>query len=513
MELSKLTSRLTNIVSYLKPFNDESININTFKLLQKNQTDFIPECLYIGTISALPAMPPCTDAAFICVEDTLFPKVYAEITKINLCIVTTEINQYELLSYISEIMNEEMRLVLHMQKLLDVVYSNQGLQHLIDKAREVFGHPLLVRDTTYKVLAYSYDVGEVLSFQEDVNGDRYINEDTVAYIRNNNILAQTRSHGLSHYVRKMEPLQGTLVSLIHIEGIEVAEIAVYEAGLEFKEIDFKLLESFSRLLSIELQKTNVFNINKNLIPNYILADLLEKKFNDEDTINKRFHSLKWTKSKNLNIMVIANKKLGAFDSKIPFIIQSLKSFIPINNCIVYKSSLVAFIDDFITDTLFHDTNSEFLEYLKVNSLYAGVSLKFTKLSESRKYYLQALQASEIGQKYNMHLSHHEKCIKYIIADLISSHYDVVDFYHPAVVQLANEDIKNGTNFLETLKYYIYFTNSPNEAAKALCIHRNTLFYRINKIKQLTGITLDNADEIFQIYISIKLFEISNDSLK
>jgi len=511
MQLTGLADRLMGSVSYIKPFDTESnlINIDTFSILQKNQTQFIKGCLYIGTISALPTIPPCTDAAFICVEDIPLPNIYEETKLLNLCILSNTSNQYEILSYISEIMNEEMRLALYMQKLLDVVYSNQGLQHLIDTAREVFGHPLLVRDTTYKVLAYSYDVGEVLSFQEDVNGDKYINEDTIAYIRNNNILAQTRSHELSHYVRKIEPLHGTLVSLIHIEGIEVAEIAVYEAGLQFNEIDFKLLDSFSRLLSVELQKTNLFNINKNLIPNYILADLLEKKFNDEDKINRRFHYLKWTKSKNLNIMVIANKKLGAFDSKIPFIIQSLKAFIPIHNCIVYKSSLVAFIDDSLINTLFHDTISEFLEYLKVNSLYAGVSLKFTKLSESRKYYLQALQASEIGQRYNMHLSHYEKCIKYIIADLISSHYDVVDFYHPAVIQLTKEDSENGTNLLETLKYYIYFTNSPNEASKALCIHRNTLFYRINKIKQLTGITLNNADEIFQIYISIKLFEINH----
>ncbi|WP_415537861.1 helix-turn-helix domain-containing protein [Dehalobacter sp. 4CP] len=75
--------------------------------------------------------------------------------------------------------------------------------------------------------------------------------------------------------------------------------------------------------------------------------------------------------------------------------------------------------------------------------------------------------------------------------------------------MAKEERDNGTPFLETLKYYLYYTHSPNDAAKTLCVHRNTLFYRINKIKQLTGVTLDNADERFQLYLSILLLEFSS----
>ncbi|WPC43432.1 helix-turn-helix domain-containing protein [Clostridium sp. JS66] len=131
-------------------------------------------------------------------------------------------------------------------------------------------------------------------------------------------------------------------------------------------------------------------------------------------------------------------------------------------------------------------------------------MRFTSLANSRKYYLQALKANEISQRYNRYVSNYDVCIKYIISDLINSQYDFMDFCHHAVIYLAKEDSKNNTNFLETLKYYIYFTNSPNDA-----IHRNTLFYRINKIKQLTNITLDNADEILHIYYSIELIEINN----
>lgn len=508
MQLSELANRLQEFVNFLKPFNNSSVSINSFKVLQKNETKFISGCLYIGVISDLPLEPPCTNSAFICVQDTDFAEIYGNNTDINLCIVKSGISQFKIFIQISEIMNEEIRLALYLQKLIEVVYTNRGLQQLIDTAREILDHPMVLHDTSFKVLAFSYDAEKIIKFDEDINGDKYIASETINFIRNNSILAETRKHGSSQYVKKADTRNGTIAGLINIEGVEVATLAVYEAGQEFQPIDFKLIDHLSRLLSVELQKTNLFNIDKSLIPNYILADLFERKYNDEDTVNKRFHYLKWTKSSSLRIMIISNRMNDSFDSKIPFIIQTLHTFIPINNCIVYKSSLVVFIDDTLAKTLLNSENPSFIEYLGANSLFAGVSLSFTKLSESRKYYLQAQEASEIGQRYNLQLSRYEKCTNYIIADLISNNYDIIDFCHPAVIQLLNEDNANNTDFLQTLKYYLYFTKEPVKAAETLCIHRNTLFYRVNKIKQLTGITLDNVEEILQIYVSIKLLEIN-----
>ncbi len=39
--------------------------------------------------------------------------------------------------------------------LVDAFFAEQGLQHLIDTAYEVFGNPLFVVDSSYKYLAIS----------------------------------------------------------------------------------------------------------------------------------------------------------------------------------------------------------------------------------------------------------------------------------------------------------------------------------------------------------------------
>ena len=402
----------------------------------------------------------------------------------------------------------ELRVALYMQNFFDIFYLNQGLQHIIDKAREVFGHPMLVHDISYKVLASSYDINDIIAFTEDENGNKYINEETINYIHSNYVLMkEIRKAGSYNLIKESDPLNGVLLSLIKTDGIEVAKLVIYEAGTQFSPIVIKLADRFSQLLSIELQKNNLFGRDKNLILNYMIEDLLEGKILDEETLRNKLHYLKWTKSQTFQIMIITNTGVGILGSKIPFVMGALKNFVQIDNCTVYKSNIIVFIDSRHYNNLF-GKNSRFSDFLRANNLSAGISLKFSKISESRRFYSQAFKAVELGQRYGSHIAFFEDFRLSIISDYIISQFDLMDFCHPAVIQLINFDKQNGTNLLDTLKNYLYYTNSPNEAAKALCIHRNTLFYRINKIKDMTEISLNNAEEISTLYFSIRLLEIN-----
>lgn len=507
MQLSELVNRLGTSVTCTIPFNDELKSIETYSLIQKGQTVFLPECLYIGSVSLLPAVPPDHEVNLLCVEDIPISKSYLEAKQLNLCcIADSNLNHYDILNQVSTIMREEVQTALNMQKLFDASYSNLGLQHLIHVASDIFGHPMLLNDTKFMVLALSQGVPDAVTLIEHLNGEKYLDASIISFIKDNNFLGQLRNSELSYYVKKIKDSNGTLISSIHIQDIEVAQLVVFEVGKPFEETDIRLIEHFRKLLSIELQKNDFFNISKNLMPNFFLRDLLDKRVNDEESVGTQLQYLNWPKHETYQIMVIANKENDSFESKVPFIIQSLQSFIASNRYIVYKTALVVFMDNQIRKSVLEQANLEFIEYLQTNFLFAGISVPFTKLSESRKYYTQALKASEYAQRNSLNFCLYEKYTLNFLAELIISQSDVTDFCHPAIVKLGDEDKEHGTNFVETLKYYLYYTNSPNDAAMALNIHRNTLFYRINKIKQLTGINLDNGDERFQIYLSIKLLK-------
>jgi DNA-binding PucR family transcriptional regulator len=60
-----------------------------------------------------------------------------------------------------------------------------------------------------------------------------------------------------------------------------------------------------------------------------------------------------------------------------------------------------------------------------------------------------------------------------------------------------------------LQKYLTYPDNPTKAAEELFIHKNTLFYRIGKIKELFPIDLSNGEERLKIHLTLKLIEVEN----
>lgn len=70
--------------------------------------------------------------------------------------------------------------------------------------------------------------------------------------------------------------------------------------------------------------------------------------------------------------------------------------------------------------------------------------------------------------------------------------------------LVEYDHQNDSNLIKTLKIYLDSRN-VSEAARSLHLHRQSLLYRLNKIEELSGLSLKNADDLFLLELCIRLF--------
>ncbi len=404
-----------------------------------------------------------------------------------------------------EIDDPDIKVALYMQELSDVFFANKSMQMLIDKTRKIFGRPLMLYDSSFKVLAASFDASSVFQFDYSDNGSQYLSKASKDLIYSNHSPEDKKP--ILYFSQKDKPLfQGMLLASVRIDIIEVASFIIYEGGIAFQETDYMLLEKLRALLAAQLQRNILLNLDNNHNPAYILSDLIEGKTDDNIFLHGMKSNLNWIRSNFIYILVICSSMQEAFDSKVSVVFQRLKSYIPVGQRIIYHSAIVAFVDEILYEGLFNSQNGTFSKFIEENNLYVGISQKFSTLSEAKKQYHYALDALEIGQKRHSHCTCFDECTLYIISDMISKRYDPMDICHPAVILLINYDSENGSSLLNTLKQYIYFSSAPAEAAKALNIHRNTLFYRIGKIKEITGIKLDNGDEKSQIFMSIRLLE-------
>lgn len=69
--------------------------------------------------------------------------------------------------------------------------------------------------------------------------------------------------------------------------------------------------------------------------------------------------------------------------------------------------------------------------------------------------------------------------------------------HPGVSRLPPE-------LVETLETYLDLAGSAVETAKALRLHRTSLYYRLQRVAELTGTNLRNGDERLTLHLSLKL---------
>ena len=56
--------------------------------------------------------------------------------------------------------------------------------------------------------------------------------------------------------------------------------------------------------------------------------------------------------------------------------------------------------------------------------------------------------------------------------------------------------------IETLRVFLDDNCSPSSAASRLCVHRNTLLYRLNKVRLLTGLDPHSFQDAVQIYLAL-----------
>ena len=82
--------------------------------------------------------------------------------------------------------------------------------------------------------------------------------------------------------------------------------------------------------------------------------------------------------------------------------------------------------------------------------------------------------------------------------------ELLRLYHTILGKLSAYDVENNSQFLETLETYLENNGNLTATADALFIHKNTLKYRLNRIKEILGIDFDQPNPGFTVQLAFKI---------
>lgn len=77
------------------------------------------------------------------------------------------------------------------------------------------------------------------------------------------------------------------------------------------------------------------------------------------------------------------------------------------------------------------------------------------------------------------------------------------FYRETLSSLAAYDQRQGGELMKTLEAYFNNLGNLRATSEALHVHRNTLLYRLDRIKEISGLDLNNAEEHFALWLALR----------
>lgn len=77
------------------------------------------------------------------------------------------------------------------------------------------------------------------------------------------------------------------------------------------------------------------------------------------------------------------------------------------------------------------------------------------------------------------------------------------FYRETLAKLSEYDKRQHADLIKTLEAYFNHLGNLRATSEALHVHRNTLLYRLERIKEISGMDLDNAEEHFALWLALR----------
>lgn len=505
MEIHELLSHLEDYPLALCGKKDVTADIYTLKFYLPQDTEFESNILYF---CPAPKMPPAdypNTLQLLCYGRS-FQKSKYQNTHLNIIHYDSNEPIEMLFNRMQALINHLMRANAGLHLFANAFFSDQGLQYMTDIAYEVFGNPVFVVNSSFKYLAISSAFSPNNTLLEEENTAGYIQEAGIKIIREANLDEKVRSSNAPYYFSN--PLHGTgmLIAPIKIHGIEVGKVMLYESQKPVSDIDYLLLSRLSRFISMELQKDSFFNQNKDVMFSYFLADLLDNPEINYPSVRDRLHTLGFDLKEDLYIMTIAASSYRETNAKLEVIVRELNNILVGSLYAIYENTLVMLFSRSRESGLSAYELNMLETYLKTNSLTAGMSNFFTDLRTARRFYLQAKKSAEIGLRLHEEgpIHYYSNAYFYHIIEICEKEEDLQYFIHPAMMKLLYHDLDRHSELLKTMHCFLQTPGNSAKIAEELHIHKNTLLYRMNKIKSLTGCTLEDGDEIISLGLSYKL---------
>lgn len=469
------------------------------KLLER-ETPLRPECLYIGEAAVVehrlrqglfPPEPICVICAGSCPELERLPLPG------QLWLLETSLTLLPLYNRVHEHVHAfwDWDNALH-----DAVYTNAGLQELLQRAAPFFRATLLLVNAGFKHIASVYhpDVHDPTADELRENG--YQSYDTIQSIRRQVPLKGGKKQDHVEY-RHNESGNYTIVRVVRSQDILAARLILILPDGEPDPCYTDLSQVVADYISQYMFSNKSVDYSSNADFGALAADLIEFRLTDPEELEQRLKQIHLAVRRYYHVMLVS---FGDTQdrSSIPwnYVISQLERVFPFSNITTYRGDILLIIRKMNRGVRLSFDREALRQILTYHDGYAAIGNFSEYLTSLPPMYYQTKSALRLGRVMDPEerIYFYEDYSMYQMVELAqqSTRQDlgsrnIVHLCHPSLISLVMYDNKTGGNLTDVLYTYLCCERNAAEAAKALYIHRNTMLYKVRKIEDIMGQGLED----------------------
>lgn len=471
--------------------------------------------LYHGTYSRLAEMPTCPESAgalllWLDAPDP-DPTVWASWTNV---FATADGGGYAAcLDTLGEGLLEDARLEQGNRDLLDRIAADRPLSELADEIGRLYRHYVDILDTSLNILALSENIAPPSPRLLEDNRTRLVQPNVVQYLRLSGSLRQMQSSREPVLVED-EPREVYAYSAPVLVGtaLPVGYLCIFtRKGETFSPLMLYHISETAKLLGLKLQQVLQEHTSKATYFTHLLTGMLQGVPATVSSYEERFLAFNYRMKRLKRVLALRLMPEMPAQMDIHLLSSTLQELI-VNSVYVVHENFVVFLStaDRLADFQKSDIMVE--EYLKANRLRMAVSGTFEQESALRDHFAQAKSAFRLGERFcpDSCLYAYDAVRMLDIVDSLSEVRNLSLLCYPPLRLLQEVDRADGRNsLLRTLYCYLQNGQSVARTCETLYIHRNTLYYRLQKIQDIMGCDLADMDTMTQISFSFVILRYLN----
>lgn len=507
--LSLLDSRTISVMKYgllSKKFNGATLlgGILRITLSDKTAIRFAP----VSYFNELPETH-IEDAAFFLYADAPLKPVTGNTFVAIMRHRTDWVSAFEVISAEFRLLQKKKEQVLH---LTELVNRNASLNSIVNEAANIVDAPASVLDNSLAFLAHSDNFPKYVAYgEEETTG--MVPDTALPLLKAKGLVNPQKPFDL--VVFDWTSKEGTFTNhfcLIHSRDTIIGSISFITQDGPLRTSRLEMIPTIAQILSIYLSRSNAFMLNKSLFYTYMFKQLEEGALNlSRKKIEERFSLFGYQLKRHLNVVYVDFSEEYLPSERVKALAENIHPYIS-NSVYTMNETSIVFLSS--SDEIAEEgpCDIEALEEAFAGTkVAAGISSVFLDPRRTPSYIEEARRALRTGRDLDPNLRVFPFA-RYRLLDMVESVLDRKTLYsyrYPPLMHVIDQDKKNNAHLAYTLYEYLQDPAHPADVAKKLFIHKNTLYYRLDKIREIMGRDFRDAETISCIQMTFHVLRVQN----